>query len=212
MHRKPDIADYQSIDEKYRESVLKTYYNGIFNGDNFKNFNPKNNLTRAEMSKVLSVILDESLRQRNEYRDLPTASILSSKDYYIGATGDTLLSKEKGKSILAELAKSVSASVASNTLTVTYVHKNILPEGYFAEVSLYDISSTNEYSLKGFIGANTHGAQSTPYTLKESFNSNGAQLLFVLRNNTNGSVASALAVNVSKEGTISTKSMFYSAK
>lgn len=207
-----DISDYWHISEPYRVSVLKAYYNGIFNGDNFGNFNPQNNLTRAEMSKVLSVILDGSLRQRKEYRNLPSSCVLSEEDYYIGATGEQLISKKKGKEILLELSKNVAASASSGKITLTYTHKNILPEGYFADVSFYGISNDGT-ACESSMGANTNGAQLSPYVMTDTFSANEAQVLLLLRSSSKkGTVESALMLNVSNDGTTSISDMFYSAK
>ncbi len=62
----PYIADYASVPSEYSYYVLKSYYNGIFNGDDLGNFNPLKNLTRAEMAKVTAVIVNPTLRERIE--------------------------------------------------------------------------------------------------------------------------------------------------
>ncbi|MEA5083129.1 hypothetical protein SDC9_201539 [bioreactor metagenome] len=46
-------ADYSSIGKYYEEAVISMQQAGIMTGDTNKNFNPKSNATRAEVSSML---------------------------------------------------------------------------------------------------------------------------------------------------------------
>ena len=92
-----EIADYWYIPEEARWDVLKAYYNGIFNGDEMGNFNPGSALTRAEMSKVVAVISDPSMRKRNEYRTLADGFVFDEESFEtyvkVASLGETSLTE-----------------------------------------------------------------------------------------------------------------------
>ncbi len=49
-----EIKDFNSIDGRYAYLVVRAYNNAILTGDEAGNFNPKNNLTRAEACAIIS--------------------------------------------------------------------------------------------------------------------------------------------------------------
>lgn len=57
------VPDYIQISDKYKQHVLYAYATGMITGDTKGNFNPKDNLTRAEAATVIMRLLDESLRK-----------------------------------------------------------------------------------------------------------------------------------------------------
>ena len=54
-----DFADHAEISGYALESVEFLTNAGIFNGDSSYNFNPKANATRAEVAKVLGILLEK---------------------------------------------------------------------------------------------------------------------------------------------------------
>ncbi len=118
-----DIKDFDSVDEKYRLSVKKCYYNGIFCGDNLGNFNPNNPLTRAEAAKIISCTLDFSLRIRQEYRTINSGILSFYED------GESLTLEAK-KALLEAYGGFITFS--ENNLKMTL--QNITPFGYYVEV------------------------------------------------------------------------------
>jgi hypothetical protein len=57
------VPDYLKIADKYKKHVLYAYAIGMITGDSKGNFNPKNNLTRAEAATIIMKLLDKSLRK-----------------------------------------------------------------------------------------------------------------------------------------------------
>lgn len=149
------ITDFESIPEKHREGVLACYYNGIFNGDDSGRFNPNSSLTRAEMSKVVSVITDISQRFGEDMRDgaFTVTAADTRKDMY----GDAELTKDAGYRILG-----VSAD-AAQIIDGTYLRIPLIanaPLGYALEVHVYS-GSENEsgvfFEELGTVGVGTSG-------------------------------------------------------
>lgn len=56
------ITDINSVDEKYREYVLKAYISGIITGYDDGSFNPKGYVTRAEILTIINRALNENMR------------------------------------------------------------------------------------------------------------------------------------------------------
>ena len=166
---KNHIADYDSIPEESQINVLKAYYNGIFNGDISGNFYPLNNLSRAEMAKVLAVISDSSLRTRlitDSYGQKITDDML-----HTDAFGVKTLGYEVWKWILEKESENLSVGEG----VVQYKSSGLFPEGYAVDVYLYEKTSSGyelgcECTLRnGNDGGFTYEAQNV-------------RVLFVLRN------------------------------
>lgn len=189
------IADFSLIPEERRDDVLKAYYNGIFNGDAVGNFNPEAFLTRAEMAKVIAVVCDNSQRKRTETRTIPADSILSDEAFISDGWGEVTLDRKKGYDILTHFAANLSA----NGKNVEYLHPNIAPDNYYAEVILY--------------GA---GAEKARINLSEDSTGTGYsgqgvdKVLFLLRNRTDAKIEGVLEVNISSDGTRTLSNRFKS--
>ena len=134
----PFINDYSDIPESYCEDILKAYYNGIFNGDDLGNFNPGNNLTRAEMAKVAAVIINPDLRIRIDVNssDFSDSYILVDDDYIIKKQ-EKFLKSQVTDAILESEAKGITVSGS----VITYKQQKKAPEGYEFEVRHYRKSS-----------------------------------------------------------------------
>ncbi len=59
---KDSIKDFDSIDSKFQDYVLKAYAKGIISGYTDGEFKPKNTTTRAQAATVITRILDSSQR------------------------------------------------------------------------------------------------------------------------------------------------------
>jgi hypothetical protein len=57
------VPDYTKITDKYKHHALYAYATGMITGDPKSNFNPKDNLTRAEAATVIMRLLDKSIRK-----------------------------------------------------------------------------------------------------------------------------------------------------
>lgn len=71
------IADYDSIDENYRNDILLAYANGILNGSDGGQFLPLDNATRAEAATVILRAADKAYRRSAMY----TVGIYSDEGY-----------------------------------------------------------------------------------------------------------------------------------
>ena len=136
----PYINDYSQVPASYNYYVLKAYYNGLFNGDNFGNFNPLSNLTRAEMSKVITTVIDKSQRTRIEIPD--TTPVLAgyplSDDSFTVCKGVKYLKNSVSDSILTnEVASCVAVASDINGLAIGYTPSNYYPQGYSVTVHHY---------------------------------------------------------------------------
>lgn len=191
------INDYNDIPESFREYVLKLYYNGIFNGDDLRNFNPLSNLTRAEMAKVISVIIDMSLRTRIEISD----GIVLSDDSYITVKGKKFLKTEVSDAFLSQEAAGVSTYYENGKPYVNYNRVAAMPTGYTLEVRHYTTSNT------GFsILVNDKNMKDAKYT--NTFLS-GDKILLVLKENATGESVDAVYYTLNDVGNISGDSLRY---
>ena len=125
----PYINDYALIPTGYNYYVLKAYYNGIFNGDDLGNFNPLNNLTRAEMAKVTAVIRDSSLRIRIDVSENANAQTLPAESF-LWKNGEAFLKPEVSDKIVAEEAAAIVTFYENNMPYVSYTPRNTAPAGY----------------------------------------------------------------------------------
>lgn len=180
------IADFSLVPENYRDDVLKSYYNGIFNGDAVGNFNPEAFLTRAEMAKVIAVVCDNSQRKRTETRIIPADSTLSEESFIKDGWGDVTLDRKKGYDVLTHFA----ASLSVNGKNIEYSHPNIAPENYYAEVIFYGA------------GAEKARINLSQKSVGTQFSSQGAdKVLFLLRNRGDAKIEGVLEVNIAADGT-----------
>ena len=163
------IADYSDIPDESREYILKAYYNGIFNGDISGNFYPNNNLSRAEMAKVLAAVLDYSLRTRlisDGYAEKVTQDML-----HTDTLGVKTLKYEKAQEILMEEAENISV----NNGSVSYNCGYNAPEGYAIDVFLY-LKNGDQYKLVNKL--TLHDWKSNEFT----YHAPDSRILLVLRN------------------------------
>ncbi len=126
------IGDYDLIPDASKEYVLKTYYNGIFNGDTDGYFNPTDNIMRCEMAKVLATIRDFSLRRCliTDYCPKPSEDKL-----FTDALGNTTLNYKYSLETLQRCADGFDATGDS----ITYTPSAVLPYGYAVDVYMYRI-------------------------------------------------------------------------
>ncbi len=159
------ISDFYDIPQESQRDVLKAYYNGIFNGDISGNFYPHNNLTRAEMAKVLTTICDYSMRTRlieDGYADVVYEEFL-----HTDAFGVKTLRYSSSTTVLLREAENLSI----NGGNVEYVSSNNAPFGYAIDVYLYE---NGNLSTQCTLHAYNDGA----FTYK----TDNAKVLMVLRN------------------------------
>ncbi len=191
----PFINDYSSIPESYNYYVLKTYYNGIFNGDNLGNFNPHSNLTRAEMAKVISVIIDQTKRTYIDVTpkepEKPKTYSLSD-DSFIVYNGEKYLSPTKSGSILTgEVISCLTLEHKDNGAFISYKPSDFYPEGYVIEMRHYRKQNS------GF-----HKKLEMSYTenvYSSDFKANDI-LLFVLSDSTTGEAVDAYEIKMTQQG------------
>lgn len=131
------IKDYSSIPSAYNYYVLKAYYNGIFNGDNNGNFNPMNNLTRAEMAKVITVIVDQSQRIRIDVSGDRFDYVLSADDYTVYKNDSYLKYTTADKLLSAEIANGLTLVQHTDTYEINYTPTNHYPSGYRIDMRHY---------------------------------------------------------------------------
>ncbi len=138
----PHIQDYATIPSEYNYYVLKAYYNGIINGDDKGNFNPLNNLSRAEMAKIAAVIIDSSLRTRIDISVPVRESYKVASSSYTHQKGVTYLKTAISDAILLSEKNGVAIVYENNNPCVSYkIHKDP-PEGYLIDFYHYTKSST----------------------------------------------------------------------
>lgn len=174
------IKDFEEIPESSAEYVLKAYYNGIFNGDISGNFYPANNLTRAEMAKVLATVMDFSLRTRLIEEGYGT--VLDENSVHTDAFGVKTMEYETWVQLLYDETETLT--VANGNIKYIKDFTNA-PYGYSTDVYLYD-KTDSAYKLKA--SSSLHDGNDG-FTYK----THNAKLLFVLRN---------LAENARPEGVV----------
>ncbi len=119
----PAIKDYASIPERYRTNILKSYYNGIFNGDDLGNFNPMSNLKRSEMAKVLAVIMNGEMRK---FAEIPA-----------GSFEFTDINDNVNASEIKDFLSSQAANMTLSGKTLEYIKTNSVPENYKFELFVF---------------------------------------------------------------------------
>ena len=159
------INDFDDIPSESRRDVLKAYYNGIFNGDITGNFYPHNNLTRAEMAKVLATVCDYSLRTR--LIEDGYAEALSEEFIHTDAFGVKTLRFSSATTVL--LRETENLSIVGGK--VEFVSSNNAPFGYAIDTYLYENGklsaqcTLHDYNDGGF-----------------TYKTDNAKVLMVLRN------------------------------
>ncbi len=188
-----EIADFEDIPEQYRLSVLRCYYNALFNGDTNGNFNPENSLTRAEMAKLAAALTDISLRFGNDYRE--DAYSPTESDFRKNAAGEKVLKKQSGYDILRESAEKLEF-VGNGYLRVPLYA--VWPLGYTAEVYVY-IGNENGYTQVCKISPETRGSYGNGTFIDCGIlGAPGVKVLYILRNTaTGGEVEGVLEANIS---------------
>ncbi len=135
------ISDFEEIPEESREYILKAYYNGIFMGDKDRLFHPLDNLTRAEMAKVLATICDSTMRYR--LIDDGYAETISESHLFYDRDGTFYLTRNKAEEILKRETEALSVSKDG----VLYKQSCESPMGYAIDTYLYRKEAENKYSL-----------------------------------------------------------------
>lgn len=186
----PFINDYFDIPEENREYILKAYYNGIFNGDDLSNFNPVNNLTRAEMAKVAAVIINPDLRTRinvfsNEYSD---TYIIKDEDYIVKKQ-EKILKHEVTDAILECEAKGITLSDSG----IEYIQQKNAPDGYEFEVRHY------RKSQDGFDTEITDTMKVTDADYKNDFLKND-KFVLIIKKSFSGEIIDAYQVSLNMLG------------
>lgn len=136
----PLIKDYSSVPSEYNYYILKAYYNGIINGDDKGNFNPLNNLTRAEMAKVAAVIIDSSLRTRID-PPVRASYTLSSADY-VQQKGNDYLKTSVSDAILLSEKNGIAIVYENNQPRISYKMYKDAPTGYSIDYYHYTKNSS----------------------------------------------------------------------
>ena len=183
----PHIKDYQSIPSEYNYYVLKAYYNGIFNGDNFGNFNPLNNLTRAEMAKVVATVIDQTQRTfiSTDPERTYENSYIFTEDSYIKVNGELFLKNDVSASVLYNETTGISTYYGSNgQMYFSYNQLKMLPEDYKFSVRQYRKSSN------GYDEEVTVGFADNDDNYCNTFES-GDKLFLILVNSTTGEAVDA---------------------
>ena len=184
------IADYWYIHDEYQWDVLKAYYNGIFNGDENGNFNPGAYLTRAEMSKVVAVINDSSMRMREEYRTLAPELVFSEESFVSDGWGEKTLDRNVAKNAVTAIAAGLLAEKADGKTKVTFAPCNY-PQGYFAQLHFYEKRSGNYVEI---------GKTELSDSSSVSFEAEKPAVLVLLRNSNNAKIEGAMRVEVNDDG------------
>ena len=163
------ISDFDEIPEEAKNYVLKAYYNGIFNGDISGNFYPHNNLTRAEMAKVLATISDYSLRTRlisDGY-----GRVVAGADLHTDLFGNVTVKYDVWNEILESEASKVKLSDGKTW----FVNEYDAPFGYAIDAYLYE-NNGDGYKLSDSTTLHNAGDH-----MVQSYSDN-VRILLVLRN------------------------------
>ncbi|MBE6572291.1 MAG: S-layer homology domain-containing protein [Ruminococcaceae bacterium] len=193
-----EIADYWYIPEEARWDVLKAYYNGIFNGDEMGNFNPGSALTRAEMSKVVAVISDPSMRKRNEYRTLADGFVFDDESFVTDGFGEKVLDREIAKGVLETVAQGISAKESDQGVCVSFL-PCAYPEGYFAELRFYEKDGEKYVEIE-----KTELSDAEPLEIV----ADEVRVLLVLRNLRDAKVEGALRVDIASDASFASDDLF----
>ncbi len=164
------ISDFDEIPEDSRIDVLKAYYNGIFMGDEQGLFNPLNNLTRAEMAKVLATVCNYSLRERLIVDGY--APNIQKDSLFTDSLGNVSLCFDAWKEILEQEVEFVSGHDG----IIEYCNGFSAPMGYAVDVYLYTRIQSGIYGIS---------AQSTLNDFSDgeiSAKTDDGRILMVLRN------------------------------
>ncbi len=193
-----EIKDFDKIPESYRGSVLRCYYNAIFNGDAVGNFNPENNLTRAEMAKIVATLTDMSLRFGNDYRT--DAYVPLDSDFVTKASGEKTLKKQVGYRILEKCAKLLTLN-PDGTLRLTLA--SVAPLGYTIEAHAYADWGSTCFKI-GTIGTGTDGVyESGSYINCLTYDTPKLRVVYILRNTAKGGKVEGVLEASMNSGTVS---------
>lgn len=194
------INDYEKIPESAREEVLKAYYNGIFNGDENGNFNPDDPLLRCEMAKAVSVILDFSLRNRIEYREMFAVYGEIGSHLIVDGWREKALDRNFSYTLLSANASllAVASSGVYNSIAYTPIAS---PAGYLTEIWVYESKGGTYTQI-----ARRLSTESEPITA----DGENLRVLFVLRNSDSAKVEGVLQVDIAKDGTVTRDDRFKS--
>lgn len=194
-----EIADFDEIPETSRNDVLKAYYNGIFNGDEYGNFNPYSLLTRAEMSKVIAVIIEPALRIRTEYRSLSDLCRIPESEYITDGWGEKTLDRNYGKRILEEAAGRIGIDAKGSSVDVSYTPGNA-PEGYFIDVRFYENISSKYTEIE------RTDISATEFSFVTGTSS--IRVMLMLRNSRDAKIEGVLRADISADGSVVYSDLF----
>lgn len=130
------IADFAAIPVDFRSSVIDVYREGIFCGDQYRDFHPLDPLSRAEMAKVVTVVTDKSLRSwvKLADEDVPAMATVTDgfaeSDYVTDMGGVKHLKITAANTLLADAFGDMTLTASGETLTVSYTPKTTAPEGF----------------------------------------------------------------------------------
>ena len=154
---------------------MKSYYNGIFNGDENGNFNPISNLRRSEMAKVLAVIMNKDMRKFAE----ATAGSISFTD----------INDNVNVSEIRDFLKSQAANMTVSGGKFEYVKTNSVPENYKFELRVYRRNNFGE-SVNVSSFAETFDYDCSP----------GDVVLMTVKNTARDKIIGAYSVTVDSSG------------
>lgn len=188
------INDFEEIPEASRLNVLKAYYNGIFLGDTNGFFHPNDNLTRAEMAKVIAVITNYSMRKRLENYAVDSY-VTDDNMFFTDAVGHRTLKKINADEILS--LESNGITISGGDVTYSYCYK--APTGYAIDVYAYATGLDGKNRLTGSCTlANSKASERTGLF---SWVGQNGKVLMVLRSLENdGNVEGELEITISGGG------------
>ena len=163
------ISDFDTIPEESARDVLKAYYNGIFNGDVSGNFYPHNNLTRAEMAKVLATIIDYSNRTR--LIEDGYGRVLGDADKHTDSFG----AETARYDIWTEILEKETENITVTDGKAEYTPGVNAPSGYAVDAYFYTCDG-GQYKLSGLSTLHENGGNSV------SVSGEDIRVLLVLRN------------------------------
>lgn len=192
----PYINDYWRIPHEYAVYVLKTYYNGIFNGDDNGNFNPNKLLSRAEMAKVIAVVTDKSLRKDTSiyFQSVQpdNSGYMLTEDSFTEYKGVKYLKNSVSDELLAgEVSNCLAIDYTYGGVTLTYKPSMYYPAGYTVKPRLYRKTSSAYYSEEALV--DTNGVYQCAMR-------SGDKLLFVLCDTSQNRAVDAYEITLSVYG------------
>lgn len=137
----PIFKDHMSIDYDCLKYLNILNKKNIISGDNLGNFNPKNNLTRAELSKLLSISLDELSKSVKVNEEIVRAVVKVKLD----DTNSVIFYKENSNVISYKEKIDNSIEIILNNKKANYIdlRLDMLVNLYYSNGKLYKITANS---------------------------------------------------------------------